>query len=88
MLGSQDEVIARLENFLICKAAFEKALFVYPNAHLEMRQGARIILKVERRTALLNADCAAVSGKPRHGRLFHDGAHGPLRTEMCEGLLS
>jgi len=24
-------VIARVENFLICKAAFEKALFVYPN---------------------------------------------------------
>jgi len=24
---------------------FEKALFVYPDAHLEMRQGARIILK-------------------------------------------
>jgi hypothetical protein len=45
MQGSQDEVIARVENFLICKAAFEKALFVYPNAHLEMRQGARIILK-------------------------------------------
>ena len=34
-----------MENFLICKAAFEKALFVYPDAHLEMRQGARIILK-------------------------------------------
>jgi hypothetical protein len=38
-------VIARVQNFLICKAAFEKALFVYPDAHLEMRQGARIILK-------------------------------------------
>jgi hypothetical protein len=45
MHGSKDEVIARVENFLICKAAFEKALFVYPDAHLEMRQGARIILK-------------------------------------------
>jgi hypothetical protein len=45
MQGSRDEVIARVENFLICKAAFEKALFVYPNEHLEMRQGARIILK-------------------------------------------
>jgi hypothetical protein len=45
MLGPRDEVIARVENFLICKAAFEKALFVYPNEHLEMRQGARIILK-------------------------------------------
>ena len=45
MHDSRDEVIARVENFLICKAAFEKALFVYPNEHLEMRQGARIILK-------------------------------------------
>jgi hypothetical protein len=45
MLGPRDEAIARVENFLICKAAFEKALFVYPDAHLEMRQGARIILK-------------------------------------------
>jgi hypothetical protein len=45
MHGAKDEVIARVENFLICKAAFEKALFVYPDSHLEMRQGARIILK-------------------------------------------
>jgi hypothetical protein len=29
MYGGKDEVIARVENFLICKAAFEKALFVY-----------------------------------------------------------
>jgi hypothetical protein len=39
MQGSRDEVIARVENFLICKTEFEKALFVYPDAHLEMRQG-------------------------------------------------
>ena len=45
MHGRRDEVIARVQNFLICKAAFEKVLFVYPDAHLEMRQGARIILK-------------------------------------------
>jgi hypothetical protein len=38
-------VSARVQNFLICKAAFEKALFAYPDAHLEVRQGARIILK-------------------------------------------
>jgi hypothetical protein len=38
-------VLARIENFEICKAAFEKALFVYPKEHLEMRQGARIILE-------------------------------------------
>jgi hypothetical protein len=45
MHGPRYEVIARVGNFLICKAAFEKALFVYPNEHLEMRQGARIILR-------------------------------------------
>ena len=45
MHGPRDEVIAHVQNFLIRKAAFEKALFVYPDAHLEMRQGARIILK-------------------------------------------
>jgi hypothetical protein len=43
--GARDEVLARIDNFEICKAAFEKALFVYPKEHLEMRQGARIILK-------------------------------------------
>jgi hypothetical protein len=40
-----DELLARISNFEICKAAFEKAIFVYPNDHLEMRQGARVILK-------------------------------------------
>ena len=43
--GPNDEVVARSSNFLVCKAAFEKALFVWPNEHLEMRQGARIILR-------------------------------------------
>jgi hypothetical protein len=33
----------------ICKAAFEKAIFVYPSDHLEMRQGARVILKSSER---------------------------------------
>jgi len=28
MLGARDNVIARVENLLICKAAFAKALFV------------------------------------------------------------
>jgi hypothetical protein len=40
-----DELLARIGNYEICKAAFEKAIFVYPNDHLEMRQGARVILK-------------------------------------------
>ena len=38
-------MIAQIDNFAICKAAFEKAPFVYPNEHLEMRNGAQIILK-------------------------------------------
>jgi hypothetical protein len=40
-----DELLARIGNYEICKAAFEKALFLYPNEHSEMRQGARVILK-------------------------------------------
>jgi hypothetical protein len=43
--SAHDEVIARVGNLLVSKAAFEKALFVYPQDHLELRQGARIILK-------------------------------------------
>jgi hypothetical protein len=43
--ASGDELLARIGNFEICKAAFERALFVYPNDYLEMRQGARVILK-------------------------------------------
>jgi hypothetical protein len=43
--GAGDEVLARIDHYEICKAAFEKALFVYPKEHLEMRQEARIILK-------------------------------------------
>jgi hypothetical protein len=43
--GGRTELIAQIDHFAICKAAFEKALFVYPNEHLEMRNGARIILK-------------------------------------------
>ena len=32
---ARDEVIVRSSNFLICKAAFEKALFVYPDARAD-----------------------------------------------------
>jgi hypothetical protein len=40
-----DELLARISHYEIRKSAFEKAIFVYPNDHLEMRQGARVILK-------------------------------------------
>jgi hypothetical protein len=35
------EVIARAGNYEICKAAFDRALFIYPTQHLELRQGGR-----------------------------------------------
>ena len=41
----RDEIVLQSSNFLICQAAFKKALFVWPNEHLQMRQGARIIAK-------------------------------------------
>jgi hypothetical protein len=39
------EVIARASNYEICKAAFDKALFVYPTQAIELHQGARVICK-------------------------------------------
>jgi hypothetical protein len=46
--GSEDTELGVLNgagggNFEVGKAAFERALFVWPNEHVEMRQGARII---------------------------------------------
>jgi hypothetical protein len=38
-----DTLLARIGHYEICKAAFES--FVFPNDHLEKRQGARVILK-------------------------------------------
>jgi hypothetical protein len=48
--NTHDEVIVRGSNHEICKAAFDKAIFVYPNDQLEMRQGARVILKSRERS--------------------------------------
>jgi len=48
MHGPRDEVIARVQNFLICKAAFEKALFVYPDAPLGDAPGRGDHFEVER----------------------------------------
>ena len=45
VLGSRDEVIVYASNLLVCRAAYQKALFMYPADHLQMRQGARIIEK-------------------------------------------
>ena len=43
--GPDDEVIVRASNLLLCRVAYDKALFMYPTDHLEMRQGARVIEK-------------------------------------------
>jgi hypothetical protein len=43
--GSDDKVIVRASNLLLCRAAYDKAPFMYPTDHLEMRQGARVIEK-------------------------------------------
>jgi hypothetical protein len=40
LVGTTEEVLARVSNYLICRVAFEKALFVYPDDHVEVRQGA------------------------------------------------
>ena len=39
------EVIARAGNYEVCKAAFDKALFIYRTQQIELRQGARVICK-------------------------------------------
>jgi len=39
------EVIARAGNYEVCKAAFDKAVLLYPTEHLQLRQGARVICK-------------------------------------------
>jgi hypothetical protein len=38
----RDELLARIANLEMCRAAFEKALFLYPKEHIEMRALARI----------------------------------------------
>jgi hypothetical protein len=48
---ARDDLIARIGNLEVCKAAFEKALFLWPKEHLEMRQGARIIAKSKEHSA-------------------------------------
>jgi hypothetical protein len=38
-------VLVRASNYEICKAAFDKTLFVYATQAIELRQGARVICK-------------------------------------------
>jgi len=43
--NASDELVARVGNLEVSIAAFQRAVFVWPNEHLELRQGARVILK-------------------------------------------
>ena len=43
--AARDELVARVGDLQVSIAAFERAVFVWPNEHLELRQGARIIMK-------------------------------------------
>jgi hypothetical protein len=79
--GPHDEVVLQPSNFLNCQAAFEKALFVWPNEHLQMRQGARIILKSKERPKLVELGGPVVA--LRLGILYAwGGAHRKLRTKL------
>ena len=37
------EVLARAGNFLVAQAAFDTSVSLWPNAEIELRQGARVI---------------------------------------------
>jgi hypothetical protein len=77
------EVIACTGNYDICQAAFDKALFVYPTQHLELRQGARVICKSkEDRTSAIYL--AALLCRRMWGRVIQSS--GPVRYAMVDGL--
>ena len=63
-----DELLARIGNYEICKAAFEKAIFIYPNDHFKMRQGARVILKSQERYECGNANVQTLHRRPAQVR--------------------
>jgi len=43
--GSRDELVATANNFLIARAAYDTAVSLWPKALIELRQGARVVLK-------------------------------------------
>jgi hypothetical protein len=43
-IGGQ-EVLARASNLMVARAAFDTSVSLWPVAEIELRQGARIILK-------------------------------------------
>ena len=43
--GGRDELVASAGNFLVARAAFDTAAALWPEAAIELRQGARVVLK-------------------------------------------
>ena len=39
------EVLARASNLMVARAAFDTSVSLWPGAEIELRQGARVILK-------------------------------------------
>jgi hypothetical protein len=46
-VNSEDEVIARANNLIVGRAAYETAVRLYPRDTIQYRDGARIIAKSE-----------------------------------------
>ena len=47
-VNSEDEIIARANNLLIGRAAYETAVRLYPRGLIQYRDGARIIARSDR----------------------------------------
>jgi hypothetical protein len=47
-VSSEDEVIARANNLIIGRAAYETAVRLYPRDTIQYREGARIIARCDR----------------------------------------
>jgi hypothetical protein len=47
-VNSEDEVIARANDLLVGRAAYETAVRLYPKDHIQYRDGARTIARSDR----------------------------------------
>jgi hypothetical protein len=43
--ASRDALIATAGNFQVARAAYDTAVWLWPNVLIELRQGARVVLK-------------------------------------------
>ena len=50
------EVLARAGNFIVARAAFDTSVSLWPNAEIELRQGARVIHSSKQALTLAGED--------------------------------